>query len=169
MANEWIEIDQLAAKANKGVSTVRKYLKDLPKEKKDLYIKKIQLNGKGGIKHLYHSNLITLLFFIERDDRENERDDRETIEREQKDDTSGQQSEPEDDKIKNGSSESIIEILRGQIEYLQRQSETKDGQISELLERLKESQYNLASMQKQLTAPQDDDKKDAPKWWQFWK
>ena len=161
MAAEWLEIEQLATKVNKGVSTVRRHLKDLSKEKKDLYIKKIQTDSnKGGIKHLYHNSLITLLF-------SSDRDDKDVIETHEPEYTKRQEHLTDNDN-------SIIEILRGQIEHLEKQTDIKDAQISdlskvniELLERLKEVNYTLASAQKQLSAPIDD--KDVPKWYQFWK
>ena len=165
MAAEWLEIEQLATKVNKGVSTVRRHLKDLSKDKKDLYIKKIQTDSnKGGIKHLYHNSLITLLFSSDRDDK----DDKDVIETHEPEYTKRQEHLTDNDN-------SIIEILRGQIEYLQKQGEVKDGQISnlseankELLERLKEVNYSLGNAQKQLSKPIDD--KDVPlRWWQFWK
>jgi chromosome segregation ATPase len=62
----------------------------------------------------------------------------------------------------------IIEILRGQIERLEKQTDIKDAQISdlshtnkELLERLKEVNYTLGNVQKQLNAPTEPPRK----WW----
>jgi hypothetical protein len=164
MANEWLEIEQLAIKTNKGVSTVRKHLKDLSQSKKDLYIKKIQLEGKGGIKHLYNTKLITLLF-------PNDRDDKDAIEM--------AQNKPEhQEQNKNESSQNenvIIELLKKQIEDKDKEIEFKNSLISdmskanlELIDRLKEINFVAATAQKQLSPPQDD-KQDTPKWWQFWK
>jgi predicted transcriptional regulator len=159
MTTEWLEIEQLAANANKGVSTVRKYLKDLSKGKKDLYIKKIHLEGKGGIKHLYHKDLITLLF-------SNDRDDKDVIETIQNELEHQEQIKMPDN--------AIIELLKKQIEDKDKEIEFKNSLISdmskanlELIDRLKEINFVAATAQKQLTVPQD--KQDIPKWWQFWK
>ncbi len=162
MDYQFIEIEQLAANANKGVSTIRRYLKNLSKEEKSTYIKKIPVIGSGGEKFLYRSDLAIMLY--QKNDNALSKNDNNVI----------QEQTPD-----NG----IIELLKKQIEdksneieHRNKQLDMKDTQISnlseankELIERLKEVNYTLANAQKQLAAPVDNEQTALPKWWQFWK
>lgn len=190
MDNQFIEIEQFAKLSGLSVSTIRRKIKSLSESNKNAFIRRVPVVGSGGDKILIDKAWLSMMNKHEQplndDLNKHEYATNDDVSKhdepltDKKDDTSGQQSEPEDDKIKNGSSQSndtsIIDILRGQIEYLQKQSEIKDGQISdlskgniELLERLKEVNYTLANAQKQLSAPVEERPGDLPKWWQFWK
>jgi predicted transcriptional regulator len=162
MDYQFIEIEQLAANANKGVSTIRRYLKNLSKEEKSTYIKKIPIIKSGGEKFLYRSDLMIML--SQKNDNAFSNNDNNVIQEQIPDNV-------------------IIELLKKQIEdkskeieHRNKQLDMKDTQISnlseankELIERLKEVNYTLANAQKQLAAPVDNEQTTPPKWWQFWK
>lgn len=139
MSNQYLDIEAFARLSGLSVNTVRRKIKTLSETDKKAYIQYVPIVGRGGQKTMLDKALINHW-------------------------------------VINGDSESIIEILRGQIEYLQKQGEVKDTQISdlshtnkELIERLKEVNYTLATAQKQLSAPVEDKRPGDLKWWQFWK
>lgn len=159
MDNQFIEIEQFAKLAGLSVSTIRRKIKTLSETDKNAFIRRVPVVGSGGEKILIDKAWLGMM---------------NKHEQPLNDDVS-KHEQPLTDK-KDDTSENIIEILRGQIDFLTKQIDIKDGQISdlskansELIERLKEVNYTLATAQKQLSAPVDDKRPGDLKWWQFWK
>jgi hypothetical protein len=149
---DFLDIESFAKLAERSVSTLRRHIKKMSDNDKAIYIQRVPMVIGGGDKILISKDYLNL-FIKEHSGPEYNTNQEQT-------------KTPEYDT-------SIIEILRGQIEYLQKQGEVKDGQIlnlsevnKELLERLKEVNYSLATVQKQLSTPIEQ---NTPKWWQFWK
>ena len=168
MDNQYIEIEQFATLAGLSVSTIRRKVKKLSEKDKTTFIRRVPVIGSGGEKILIDK---AWLGMMNKHDKalNNDLNKHEQPLTEQKDTIQKQMKTPEHDI-------SIIEILKGQIDFLTKQNDIKDGQITdlskgniELLERLKEVNYTLGNAQKQLSAPQDERPDDLPKWWQFWK
>jgi len=158
MDNQFIEIEQFAKLSGLSVSTIRRKIKTLSESNKNAFIRRIPVVGSGGEKIMISKAWLIMVNKHEQP----LNDDLNKHEYATNDDVS-KHDEPLTDKKdvlqeQNKTPEhetSIIDILRGQIEYLQKQSEVKDGQISdlskgniELLERLKEVNYTLATAQK---------------------
>ena len=168
MDNQFIEIEQFAKLAGLSVSTIRRKIKSLSESNKKAFIRRVPVVGSGGEKILIDKAWLGMMNTHDKasNDELNRHDEPLT---EKKAANQEQIKTPEYDNA-------IIEILRGQIERLEKQTNIKDVQISdlshtnkELLERLKEVNYTLANAQKQLAAPVDEKEIDTPKWWQFWK
>jgi hypothetical protein len=181
MSNQFIDIESFAKLANFSVNTVRRKIKSLSETDKKTYIQYIPVIGRGGQKTMLDKALIT--HWVHNDyplstqkTEQNEIDY--SLGTQEKDAIQEQIKEP---KQLPNDAQNIIDILRGQIddknkelEYRNKENDIKNAQIadlskanSELIERLKEVNYTLATAQKQLSAPQDET--PAPRWWQFWK
>lgn len=161
MDNQFIEIEQFAKLSGLSVSTIRRKIKSLSEIEKNAFIRRVPMVGQGGEKITISKAWLGKL---------NKHEYATNEDMNKHEQASKQATEGGND------NSSIIEILRGQIEYLQKQGEVKDNQIlnlseanKELIERLKEVNYTLANAQKQLSAPVDETQNDVPKWWQFWK
>ncbi len=141
MDNNFIGIEEFAKIVNKSTSTIRRSIKNLSEKDKNRFIRRVPVVGSGGEKILLAKAWIDN---FAKHEQPNERLENEEL------------------------NENIVEILSKQITI-------KDGQISdlsntnkELLERLKEVNYTVATLQKQLSAPVSDEQTKPLKWWQFW-
>lgn len=168
MSNQFIDIEAFAQLAGISVNTIRRKLKTLSETDKIAFVRHIPVVGRGGQKIMLDKALINQWKTMSNQEMtQNDIDN--SLGNQEKETIQEQIKEPEYDNA-------IIEILKGQIERLEKQTDIKDAQISdlshtnkELLERLKEVNYTLANAQKQLAQPVDDDKIDTARWWQFWK
>ena len=122
MSNQYLDIEAFARLSGLSVNTVRRKIKTLSETDKKAYIQYVPIVGRGGQKTMLDKALINH-WVINGDAMSNQqteqKDNGYSMDNQQKDDVQEQINEPEYDKIKNESSQSIIEILRGQIQFVQ--------------------------------------------------